>query len=287
MWVRYRRRAFRPPLLAIVTGNERSLTNKVGELSSSTRYLSEYREAGIVCITETWLSDSCPDSCVDLDGFSVFRSDLTPDSGKTRGGGVCAYINSKWCNNDDNHVTDRTCTPYIEVLSLSIRPREFPKINLNVVYIPPQANARQAEDHITSLVHDSIVVITGDLNHCTLGTSLPTLHQYVTCPTRNNKTLDVCYGNVKDGYQSSALPPLGDSDHSMVHLIHKFKIVLKSYKPVKKIVTSKSHQNIDDICGCLECTDWGVFLESCYDLTELNDHVTGYIKFYEGLIIMF
>ncbi|KAK3758698.1 hypothetical protein RRG08_060540 [Elysia crispata] len=197
----------------------------------------KYIEAGIVCTTETWLSDSCPDSCVNLDGFNVFRSDLTPDSGMTRGGArgvttttstltperreavvcvcvptltargvttttstltperreavvcvcvptltargvtttttstltperreavvcVCAYINSKWCNNDNIHVTDRTCTPYIEVLSLSIRPyylpRKFPKIKLNVVSIPPQANFRQAEDHITSLVHDQI-----------------------------------------------------------------------------------------------------------------------------------
>ena len=35
----------------------------------------------MVCITETWLSDSCPDSCVDLDGFSVFplTSPLTPE----------------------------------------------------------------------------------------------------------------------------------------------------------------------------------------------------------------
>ncbi|KAK3774006.1 hypothetical protein RRG08_030088 [Elysia crispata] len=126
--------AFRPHLYAIVTGNVRSLTNEVDEISSSTRYLSKYREAGIVCITETWLCDSCPDSCVNRDGLSVFRSDLTPDSGKTRGGGVCAYINSKWCNNNNIHVADRTCTPYTEVLSLRIRhyylSREFPKINL-------------------------------------------------------------------------------------------------------------------------------------------------------------
>ena len=73
----------------------------------------------------------------------------------------------------------------------------------------------------------------------------------------------------------------------MVYLIPKCKSVLKSYKPVKKIVTSKTHQNSEDLCGCLECTDWGVFLESCDDLIELNDHVTGYIKFCEGLIIMF
>ena len=70
----------------------------------------------------------------------------------------------------------------------------------------------------------------------------------------------------------------------MVHLIPKYKSVLNSCKPVKKIVTSKTHQNIEDLCGCLECTDWGVFIESCDDLTQLNDHVTGYIKFCEGLI---
>ena len=89
---------------------------------------------------------------------------------------------------------------------------------------------------------------------------------------------------MKDGYQSSALPPLDDSDHSMVHLIPKYKSVLKSCKPVKKIVTSKTYQYIEDFCRCFECTDWGVFLDSCDDLTELNDHATGYIKFCEGLI---
>ncbi|KAK3767412.1 hypothetical protein RRG08_032089 [Elysia crispata] len=124
----------------------------------------------------------------------------------------------------------------------------------------------------------------GGFNHSTLETSLPTLHQYVTCPSRNNKAFDVCYGNVKDDYKRSALPSLGDSDHSMVHLIPKYKSVLKSCKPVKKIVTSETHQNIEDLCGCFECTDWGVFLESCDDLTQLNDHVTGDIKFCEGLV---
>ena len=124
----------------------------------------------------------------------------------------------------------------------------------------------------------------GDFNHYTVGTSLLTLHQYVTCPTRNNKTLDICCGHGKDGYKSSALPPLGDSDHSMVHLIPKYKSVLKSCKPVKKIETSKTHQNIEDLCDCFECTDWSVFLKFCDDLTELNDHVTGYLKFCEGLV---
>ena len=47
---------------------------------------------------------------------------------------------------------------------------------------------------------------------------------------------------------------------------------------------SNIHRCIEDLCGCFECTDSGVFLESCDNLTELNDHVTRYIKFCEGLI---
>ncbi|RUS82612.1 hypothetical protein EGW08_009640 [Elysia chlorotica] len=216
---RFRRKAFKPPLPAIVTGNARSLNNKLDELSTNTRFLSEYREAGLICITETWFTENCPDSGINIDGFSVYRSDRTAESGKTRGGGVCAYINNKWCNNNNTHVTERTCTPDIEVLSLSLRPyylpREFPKVNLNVVYVPPQANAKRAEDYLSNPVQeqqnkspDSVILITGDFNHSTLESSLPTFFQYVTCPTRKEKILDLCYGNIAEGYKSTALPPL-------------------------------------------------------------------------------
>ncbi|GFS24975.1 purple acid phosphatase [Elysia marginata] len=54
---------------------------------------------------------------------------------------------------------------------------------------------------------DNVVLITRDFNQCTLSSSLPTFHQYITCPTRNNKTMDLCYGNVEEGYKSTALPP--------------------------------------------------------------------------------
>ncbi|GFS14147.1 endonuclease domain of the non-LTR retrotransposon LINE-1 [Elysia marginata] len=142
---RFRRRAFRPQLPAIVTGNVRSINNKIDELTSCTQYLSEYREAGDICITETWLSKTSTDSSIAIDGHGVYRCDRTVESGKSKGGGVHAYINNKRCNPNNIIVTNKVGTPDLELLSLNLRPhylpREFPKVNLNIVYEPPQANA--------------------------------------------------------------------------------------------------------------------------------------------------
>ena len=42
------------------------------------------------------------------------------------------------------------------------------------------------------------VLVCGGFNTCNirLTSLLPNLYQYVTCPTRLNKTLDMCYGNI-------------------------------------------------------------------------------------------
>ncbi|GFR93175.1 tyrosine-protein kinase receptor [Elysia marginata] len=111
---------------------------------------------------------------------------------------------------------------------------------------------------------------------------LPTFHQYITCPTRNNKTIDLCYGNVEEGYKSTALPPLGSSDHCMVQLTPKYRPILKTNKPCKFKVTTKTVENIEALRGCFACTEWTVFQEACGNLAELNDIITSYIKFCEG-----
>ncbi|GFR74977.1 endonuclease domain of the non-LTR retrotransposon LINE-1 [Elysia marginata] len=157
------------------------------------------------------------------------------------------------------------------------------------MYWSPQANAKQAEEDITSVVNkqqtkspDSVVLITGDFNQCTLSSSLPTFHQYITCPTRNNKTIKLCYGNIEEGYKSTALPPLGISDHCMVQLTPKYRPILKTNKPRKFKVTTKTVENIEALRGCFACTEWTVFQEACENLAELNDIITSYIKFCEG-----
>ena len=73
--------------------------------------ISDYRNASVLCFTETWLK---PDTHVEPDGFTVYRGDITVDSGKLLGtGGVCLFVNNRWCNNVT--VKDIKCTPKLEL----------------------------------------------------------------------------------------------------------------------------------------------------------------------------
>ena len=50
----------------------------------------------VICLTETWLKDSCQDHNLFPKFYSVFLSDRKSSS-KTRGGGVLVDVNSKFC----------------------------------------------------------------------------------------------------------------------------------------------------------------------------------------------
>lgn len=137
---RVRRRGNRPPLPSVVMGNVRSLRRKMEELRINAKVCYEYREAGIVALTETWLNQDIPDSLFELDGFSLVRSDRTELAGKCRGG-IAVYIWNDWCTQFT--VRERVCNPDLELLCLSLRPlylpRKFGNIIFCVVYIPPAA----------------------------------------------------------------------------------------------------------------------------------------------------
>lgn len=87
---------------------------------------------------------------------------------------------------------------------------------------------------------DAFVVIAGDFNHVSLSSHLTGFVQYVDCPTRDNKTLDLLYANAKEAYTATALPPLGRSDHNLV-LLHP------SYRPcvVRQPPTTWGIQEVD------------------------------------------
>ena len=74
-------------LPSIFLSNIRSLVSKIEDLE----IVVSQNNAVIVCITETWLTESIPNSPVDIKNYSVVRKDRKPDK---RGGGVCAYIKS-------------------------------------------------------------------------------------------------------------------------------------------------------------------------------------------------
>ena len=75
-------------------GNVRSIRNKIDELVANTRFNYEYRESSMICITESWLCEN--DVNMDIDGYTLIRSDRTEASGKESGGGVCIFVNERW-----------------------------------------------------------------------------------------------------------------------------------------------------------------------------------------------
>ncbi len=139
--IRARQRAnpTRPAIPSPMLSNIRSLENNLDliQLSRSTQH--ETRDCCVFVFTETWLNDNIPDSAIQLHGLSCCRADRDSSlSGKTRGGGLCVYINKEWCNNAA--VLSKHCSLLVEFMVVKCRPfylpREFTAIVIVAVYIP-------------------------------------------------------------------------------------------------------------------------------------------------------
>lgn len=249
----------RIPLPSIILVNAQSLWNKLDDLQANVKFLSEYKSACLIAVTETWLKqqDLQPDLAIDGFGEPLRQDRDSTVTGKSLGGGLCLYVNKKWCST--SVVRETLCTPDIELLSVSLRPfylpREFPQIFITLVYIHPKPNATNATWAIADTVHRLQNIapsfIMGDFNHCKLGKSLANFHQYVTCPTRNMRCLDLCYGSIKGAYKSFQQAPLGTSDHSVVYLCPTYKPVLKETKPERRLVPVWSAESTQPPSGLL------------------------------------
>ena len=138
----------RPPLPSIILSNVRSLRPKApnttfDELLANVVFRSEFREACMLCFTETWFCDNISDDSVAIDGLGPpLRCDRDCDvTVKKRGGGVYMYINEAWCPRSNVTVKKHLNTSDVDLLSLSLRPRylprEFGQVFVTCVYIPP------------------------------------------------------------------------------------------------------------------------------------------------------
>ncbi len=146
---RLRKRAHSPPLPSILLANVQSLENKMDDLRARISFQRDIRDCNILCLTETWLTPTGPDTAVTpSDNFSVLRMYRTPEAGKTKGGGVCFMISKKWCDPRNISILSCSCSPHLEHLSIICRPfylpREFSSIVVTSVYIPPQADTSLA-----------------------------------------------------------------------------------------------------------------------------------------------
>lgn len=152
------------------------LQNKTDKLQAHVRFHHEFRDGCLLVITETWLLERDLDAELSGDGFCT---PIRPDrdagvTGKSQGGGVCLYVNGRWCKTV--LVRERLCTKDIE-LSVSLRPRylppEFPQVFVTVVYIHSRANENKALESILkvtqklkSISPDAPSLVLGDFNHC-------------------------------------------------------------------------------------------------------------------------
>ena len=212
-------------MLNVLIANVRSIKGKIDELC----VVSSNNSVDVVCITETWLNPSIPDSIISLPNFLLHRKDRV----QSTGGGVCVFVKS--------HIKGRRIYEFenleVESLWISIRPSRLPRsisvILLAVIYHSTSSTADanfELYNHIQTNVDnflsdhpDALVVICGDFNPNSTGFSairvkqLTGLHQLIKFATRESSVLDWCLVNKKDlGLQPVKLPPIGTSDHNAV-----------------------------------------------------------------------
>ncbi len=171
-------------------------------------------------------------------------------------------------------------------------PGEFTQLTVILTYVPgPDYNL--AADQIADFYHRAVtrtgeqpVFLLGDFNKCDVTTVLPNLEQYMTSPTRLDRMLDLCYGNIPGAYISKTRPPLGRSDHNVILLLPLYRQKLKTDKIQTKTFQTWDNDSIETLRGCLELTDWDVFFKNNdSDLNLVTDSVSSYLTFCTNSVI--
>ncbi len=82
---RLRNRAHSPPLPSILLANVQSLENKMDDLRARTSFQRDIRDCNILCLSETWLTPSVPDTAVTpSDNFLFYGWTEQPRPEKSR-----------------------------------------------------------------------------------------------------------------------------------------------------------------------------------------------------------
>ena len=165
---------------------------------------------------------------------------------------VAAHKSNNWCIR----------SPDIDLLAVGLRPyylpREFSHAIAVAVNIPPIHSTIAG---LQTAHPSALITISGDFNHVSIKKTIPKFTQYVTCKTKEEKTLDLLYANVKDAYTSTSLPPLGRSDHILVLLTPCYVSLVKRLPVTTKTVRTWSEDCYEALQGCFEVMDWNALCE--------------------------
>ena len=75
----------------------------------------------------------------------------------------------------------------------------------------------------------------------------------------------------------ASLPPLGQSDHNVVHLIPRYRFLVQ--KAPTLTIKEWSVDTVQNLKGSLDCTELDVFVDAYSDINELNESLCGYVEF--------
>ncbi len=92
---RLRKRAHSPPLPSILLANVQSLENKMDDLRARISFQQDIRDCNIICLTETWLTPSVPDTAVTPSDMPNFHQHV---SCPTRGPNTLDHCYSQFKN---------------------------------------------------------------------------------------------------------------------------------------------------------------------------------------------
>ena len=152
---------------------------------------------------------------------------------KKRGDGVCMKINETWCPGSDITAITFDLLPLLPPPLPPSPPSDppcpcylshgFGQVFVSVVYIPPWACQARAAQQVADTVRELLLLsadapnfIVRDFNSIDLRSCLSSFEQSATGSTQEDKTIDLCYGNIPGHgvFQSFALPPIENSDHN-------------------------------------------------------------------------
>ena len=218
-------------LPSLFLSNTRSLINKIEDLE----VVINENNADIVCITETWLTGSIPDSVVEIKGFALVRKDR---QGDRRGGGVCPYIKSSI---GFSTIDELSNSPF-ETLWLYLRPNRLPRgfscLIFGVNYHPPLEDDIKFTEHLISSLdfalikyHKAGIMLICDFNRLNYRHICNhfNLRQIVKNPKCGGAILDLVFTNLSHNYNNpEILPGIGLSDHN--YLIIRPSVVVQKVK---------------------------------------------------------
>ncbi len=70
---------------------------------------------------------------------------------------------------------------------------------------------------------DAPKFVLGYFSGCSIKHVLPHFYQCITCPTKRERTLHLCFRNIKHAYRGYPKSKEDDSDRSVVHLVPLYK----------------------------------------------------------------